>query len=218
MPEAVETLPPRSSPRRLDERHVNETSGQIHPFRETGAHHLRSIDGARDPSEAVDASDVREFLLKAVERMAQVQRESNEVLEALVGRFRTTFFSQPDATEMFSSRAREERRAWATYLGQLEQRFDRAHAQAFRRVWLRLASEIPHLPLPQAGPAADGSLQLVWNQGGHHVEVDVLEDGLFEWIHTLRGRPGVEGSEDNNADDALPDGLLDALGTMFAGR
>lgn len=105
--------------------------------------------------------------------------------------------------------------AWNTYLDSLSG-VTEVSAQAVettRRLWASLRQRIPSLIVPAADPLESGTLQLVWDAGRTHVDVDVLPNGAFEWFYRDR-TTGLTSGEDDCAPDALPDALCAFLGML----
>jgi len=50
-------------------------------------------------------------------------------------------------------------------------------------------------PLPHAGPTPDGAFQLVWDRGSHHIDIDIYQDGTFEWFYSNRLTNAFYGDE-----------------------
>lgn len=97
---------------------------------------------------------------------------------------------------------------WHDFLRSLEQpigRFAPAHIETIEKLWDRLRMAFPTLPFPVTGPTADGvTIQMSWDLGRrnaagrpiHHIDVDVLANGMYEWFYRNRHSGALDGSED----------------------
>jgi len=47
----------------------------------------------------------------------------------------------------------------------------------------------------QAGPTTDGWMELVWDNGRHHLDIDVRPDGTCEWFYRDRETGDYAGEE-----------------------
>ena len=105
--------------------------------------------------------------------------------------------------------------AWNTYLDSLAGSTEvSSHAvETTRRLWRSLSRRIPSLSVPAAEPLESGTLQLVWDAGRTHVDVDVLADGTFEWFYRDR-TTGLTSGQEDCAPEALPDALCAFLGML----
>ena len=85
---------------------------------------------------------------------------------------------------------------WTAFLNGLSGNY----ADAARALWGKLVRSVPQIRIPQAGPTPDGSFQLVWDRGEHHVEVDVYPEGHLEWFYRNRRTGEVEGADEQIGD------------------
>jgi hypothetical protein len=90
---------------------------------------------------------------------------------------------------------------WDQYLSGLRERLGLhglkvGQVDSAARFWAA-AKALTQRPLrpPQAGPTADGVLQFVWDAGEHHLDVDFLPDGTFEWFYRNRSTGELEGQD-----------------------
>ncbi len=91
-----------------------------------------------------------------------------------------------------------ERASFDEYLRRLEHgpvRLERAHASSVRALWRALLRDVRGLPMPSAGPSADG-FQLSWSLRSEVIEIDVLPDGRLHWYALDRATRRSEGSEE----------------------
>jgi len=89
---------------------------------------------------------------------------------------------------------------WETFLVHLEYEPNPVHhklANAVRDLWWNLENAVGgHLQHPTAGSGGELGFQLSWHTKDFYLDIDVGEDGIFEWFcqdnHTKQSR----GSED----------------------
>lgn len=101
--------------------------------------------------------------------------------------------------------------SWEDHLARLQVQseiFRPSHIAAVQRMWHRLRDSQPGLGAPQAGPTLDGAMELVWDHGEHHLELDIREDG-FDWFYSNRSTGVFEDSEVDG--ESIPDHLRDLL-------
>lgn len=69
-----------------------------------------------------------------------------------------------------------------------------AHA---RDLWNKLVDAMPEVPEPTSfGSAEDNSdVQFVWDNDNHHLEVDSLGNGRFEWFYRDRSDGKTDGQD-----------------------
>lgn len=78
---------------------------------------------------------------------------------------------------------------WVEYIRGLESTGALSGSQAGTCVFLwweaqtALGSE---LPFPHTGPSPSGSIIMAWDSTRHHVDIEVLLDGTFEWFYRDR--------------------------------
>ncbi len=92
-----------------------------------------------------------------------------------------------------------DKRLWDTYTEGLKASgsFSAEHVDYVKAFFLRIRSTIDEgFPLPHAGPTPEGALQLVWDRGEHHVDVDIHPTGTFEWFYSNRATNAMDGQED----------------------
>src|SRR5205085_4721084 len=90
---------------------------------------------------------------------------------------------------------------WTRYLRAMPMRrlATAASAAACERLWTRLSEEVERLLPPNASPTDEGGVLMSWTRGAHHVEIEVLPNGTYEWFY--RHRPldiAVGGLEDDD--------------------
>lgn len=110
-------------------------------------------------------------------------------------------------------------KAWFRYLGQLEELRSGELGSVIpsvRLVFSKLVELSPNLGAPQAGPSEEHMLQLVWDAGRHHLEVDVGER-YFEWFYRDRVSGGFEGAERCPVTGRIPPNLGVAVGKIAHG-
>jgi hypothetical protein len=79
-----------------------------------------------------------------------------------------------------------------------------AQAQA---LWRQIREVEPGLALPEAVATDAGGLYIGWDDGPHHLEIEILATGQYEWFYRNRTTGIVQG-EDDRAGTALTPGLL----------
>ena len=98
---------------------------------------------------------------------------------------------------------------WETYLLNLDKIVSPAYAAVIRTFWSRLVEAVPNLPPPQAGPGGELGFCLAWDTPTLHVDMDLAEDGTWEWFYSRRDRDEYGGSDGPaDAEEAL---LIDWL-------
>lgn len=103
----------------------------------------------------------------------------------------TLHWSAPAQAAAFTRNAAS---AWSDYLASLSG-LPRPQRVLTERLVQAVQALQPILGFPQAAPVADGVLQLVWDRGPHHFEIDALPEGLFEWFYRHRGTEKLAGGE-----------------------
>jgi len=78
---------------------------------------------------------------------------------------------------------------WEQYLSAL----DSPVAQEVRTIWSHLQS---HLWAPEAAPTEEGGFRMVWDRGPHHLQVEALADGRYDWFYRNR-ESGVKQFEED---------------------
>jgi hypothetical protein len=71
------------------------------------------------------------------------------------------------------------------------------HAHA-RELWTRLVEAMPEVPEPTnfGGTPETSDIQFVWDNGDHHLEIDSLGDGYYEWLYLDRSDDALKDSSD----------------------
>jgi hypothetical protein len=52
--------------------------------------------------------------------------------------------------------------------------------------WVLLRRDAPRLPVPAAGVGEDGEILYTWNQGEHHLELEISSDGSAHFYYLNR--------------------------------
>lgn len=81
-------------------------------------------------------------------------------------------------------------------------------------VWSELHGRLPKLPPPDQAGEIDGTFQMVWDLNEHHLEIDVLREGGYEWFYRNRTTGDYCGEDDLSALSPLPPGLSYCLMTF----
>ncbi len=106
------------------------------------------------------------------------------------------------------------REDWNVYLSSLARPrgpLTSQHAKHVRRFWHSLRSQLsPDLPVPQAGPTEAPGLLLVWDRDRHHLEVEIFQDGTYDWFYRDRRSEAYLGDE-GLAAEARPQELVEHL-------
>ena len=113
-----------------------------------------------------------------------------------------------------SGRERGLQARWNAYLATLAQPrgpLTAEHAESVKRFWRHLRSlRSWNLPVPQAGPTEAPGFLLVWDRGRHHLEIEIYDDGTFDWFYRDRRDESYFG-DDGLAPDARPSDLMDRI-------
>lgn len=110
---------------------------------------------------------------------------------------------------------------WSIYLDSLEDEpvsLSEKHACAVREVWGRITDEVDGLgddnfrplSLPIAGPGGEQGFQVAWNTKRFYLDIDIAEDGSFEW-YCLDRETGVDCGSDYKPIKKPPKQLLELL-------
>ena len=85
---------------------------------------------------------------------------------------------------------------WATYLS--------THPLA-QQLWDKIIAVAPLTKIPAAMPLedyADGAVfQFAWDDGPHHLDIDLMKDGTMEWFYCNRKTNAVDGNEGSDGTD-----------------
>jgi hypothetical protein len=113
------------------------------------------------------------------------------------GSLRTSMNLQPSkiAEEVAGAGSREDQ--WSAYLAQLASRTrvsDRTAALS-RELWGALRRAHPTVPVPDAGPSEDGNFFLTLDTGQYFFEIEIRQDGTYDWFFKNRGTGAYEGDE-----------------------
>ena len=111
-----------------------------------------------------------------------------------------------------------EQEHWNLYLKSLarpEGPLTSRHAEYAVRFWHSLRSRFS-VPLPQAGPTEAPGLLLVWDRGRHHLQIEIFEDGSYDWFYRDRRNETYLG-EEGLAFETRPQELLDRLRFFYNG-
>ncbi len=106
-------------------------------------------------------------------------------------------------------------RDWRRYLEHLTSiGLATSHTEHVRCYWARLRHVLPTVRIPAAGPTADGALQLAWDRGRHHVDLDIYADGRVDWFYLDRNTGETAGGEGTSS--RVPDELHRYLQAFFS--
>ena len=85
------------------------------------------------------------------------------------------------------------------------------HVRLVCGFWQELRSSFRGaFPVPQASPTPDLGLLMLWDRDRHHLEVEIYEDGTYDWFYRDRETESYLGDE-GLALDFRPPELLDHL-------
>jgi hypothetical protein len=86
------------------------------------------------------------------------------------------------------SLAENERFKWTKYLTDISARGRLSHSVTDKAlvVWKFLLEQVPTIGAPHAGPTEDGGLQMVWDRERHHLEIEILPSGRYDWFYRDR--------------------------------
>lgn len=80
---------------------------------------------------------------------------------------------------------------WQKFLSDLKSDL----APDVRALWTRLRADLAWLVVPHAGTLPDGNFQLVWNEGRHHINIELVGPGQAEWFYLDRETRETDGDE-----------------------
>ena len=105
---------------------------------------------------------------------------------------------------------------WHAYLSSLPLRHlatERA-AAATEGLWNELSEELEApIPPPNASPTDDAGVLMSWQLNGHHLEIEVMPDGAYEWFYRHRVSDMDESGSDESGE--VSDRLLVRLREVF---
>lgn len=100
-------------------------------------------------------------------------------------------------------------KAWNEYLRGLfapEGPLEPFQAARVRRLWEALRQCMGEdLAPPYAAPLEGGRFALVWDQGDHHFEIELLPNGTYDWFYMDRGSSLRGGEEDQALGSCSPE-------------
>ena len=109
---------------------------------------------------------------------------------------------------------------WERYLDRLSDEgvgVNEAHVSAVRTFWHAVSGRLQRsLPLPVTLPTERGAVQLAWNRGNYVVEVDIFQDGRFDWFFRDRKRGTVDGNGDEPV-QGLPKRFIERVRLLARG-
>jgi hypothetical protein len=108
--------------------------------------------------------------------------------------------------------AADAERQWLHYLRNLPQSgavspFIAASAE---QLWRDIQSVTGNLRVPDAVATGDGGILLAWDRDDHHVEIELMPSGSFDWLYRNR-RTGVYAGGEDLALQVVPPELLSQL-------
>jgi hypothetical protein len=85
-------------------------------------------------------------------------------------------------------------------------------------LWSKLTRLIgPDIPPPIAGPGGELGFHMAWNQNDFYLDIEIAEDGSFEWFYKNRATGEVRGS-DNDRLREPPEDLVRLLFLNTVGK
>jgi hypothetical protein len=108
--------------------------------------------------------------------------------------------------------AADAERQWLHYLRNLPQSgavspFIAASAE---QLWRDIQPATGRLPVPDAVATANGGILLAWDRDDHHIEIELMPSGSYDWLYRNR-RTGVYAGGEDLALQALAPELLSQL-------
>ncbi|MBV9494774.1 MAG: hypothetical protein JOZ54_11060 [Acidobacteria bacterium] len=103
------------------------------------------------------------------------------------------------------------RARWQRYIRSLPMRHlaTSAAASTSERLWIQIAEEVDQVSPPNASPTDENGVLMSWTRSGHHLEVEVMNDGTYEWFYRHRASHTDDGGSES--DDIVPDTLFERL-------
>lgn len=100
---------------------------------------------------------------------------------------------------------------WQRYIKSLPMRHlaTSAAAGTSERLWVQLAEEIERVSPPNASPTDEDGVLMSWTRNGHHLEIEVMNDGAYEWFYRHRASNTTDGGSET--DDIVPETLVERL-------
>ncbi len=103
---------------------------------------------------------------------------------------------------------------WERYLDRLPEEgvgITSQHVATFREFWKGLNVRLQaRLPLPVTQPTDSGAIQLAWNRGSYCVEIDLYQDGSYDWFFRDRKCNVIDGNPNSRA-SGLPKRFVERL-------
>jgi len=81
-------------------------------------------------------------------------------------------------------------------------------------MWQAISRNVAFAPAPQAALAEDGTFVMSWDRGQHHLEIEMLANGSFEWFYMDSGGSSREGEEEQPV-GAISSAMRDCLLRTF---
>lgn len=99
---------------------------------------------------------------------------------------------------------------WKEYLSNLQKYISERHDDSVRTILKLLESEVPCIVLPIASPGGELSFRLLWNTDRYYFDIDIAEDGTFDWWCRDRESKKLRGGDGEMSDDVTKQ-LFDCL-------
>lgn len=113
--------------------------------------------------------------------------------------------------EAAHSRKSETERRWSAYLIDLDAKVDPSVAATAEQLWYNLKDQANRLAPPDASPTSDGGFIMSWSAGGRYLEIEVLNDGTYEWLYRERATGVAEFGSPSTVDVRLDSALVRRL-------
>jgi len=110
---------------------------------------------------------------------------------------------------------------WDLYLSEMSARnlISPTARQTGQQIWNKLKQFNPHLAEPTAAPIEESrGLFLSWDADQHHIEIEIMPSGKYEWFYRNRSTAEFTGGEDHSVDELPPDLLTKFSAAITANR
>lgn len=110
-------------------------------------------------------------------------------------------------TLIYSSPGPARDAAWLNYLRSLRVRgvLSQLVANNAEQLWRLLRSLASNAAIPEAAVTDDGGLFMSWDRGVHHLEVEILPEGKYEWFYRNRQTDSFGGDYNYPASALAPE-------------
>jgi hypothetical protein len=121
--------------------------------------------------------------------------------------------SQAESTRpmlIHASREPAKDAVWLAYLRSLPDKRTVSFVVAnnAERIWRYLRPLANNIAIPDAAVTEGGGLFMSWDRGKHHLEIELLPNGRYEWFYRNRSTDAFAGEYNYPATTVLPPALL----------